>query len=42
MLAGGTDLIIMLKEKMMETENIINIADVEELAGVKFNDNALK
>lgn len=42
MLAGGTDLIIMLKEKMMETENIINIADVEELAGVKFTDNGVE
>ena len=38
MLAGGTDLIIMLKEKMITTENIINIGDVEELAGVTFTD----
>ncbi|MEG0919309.1 MAG: xanthine dehydrogenase family protein subunit M [Anaerovoracaceae bacterium] len=36
MLAGGTDLVIMLKEKMISTENIINIGDVKELAGVTF------
>lgn len=42
MLAGGTDLIIMLKEKMIETENIINIADVEELSGIKFTDEGVE
>lgn len=42
MLAGGTDLIIMLKEKMIETENIINIGDVEELAGVTFTEEGVE
>lgn len=42
MLAGGTDLIIMLKEKMIETENLINIGDVEELAGIKFTENGVE
>lgn len=42
MLAGGTDLIIMLKEKMIETENVINIGDVEELAGIKFTDDGVE
>ena len=37
-LAGGTDLVIMLKEKMIETENIINIEDISELAGINFTD----
>lgn len=35
-LAGGTDLVIMLKEKMIAPEHIINIADIEELAGINF------
>ncbi|MDD6919792.1 MAG: xanthine dehydrogenase family protein subunit M [Eubacteriales bacterium] len=42
MLAGGTDLIIMLKEKMITTENLINIGDVEELAGIKFVDGGVE
>lgn len=42
MLAGGTDLIIMLKEKMIATENIINIGDVEELAGVEFTKDGVE
>lgn len=42
MLAGGTDLIIMLKEKMIETENIINIGDVKELSGIKFTDEGVE
>lgn len=41
-LAGGTDLIIMLKEKMIETENLINIADVKELSGIKFTENGVE
>ncbi len=35
-LAGGTDLVIMLKEKMIAPEHIINIADIEELKGINF------
>ncbi|WAW14581.1 FAD binding domain-containing protein [Peptostreptococcus equinus] len=42
MLAGGTDLVIMLKEKMIQTENVINIADVKELSGIKFTDNGVE
>ncbi|MBP2627844.1 MAG: aerobic-type carbon monoxide dehydrogenase, middle subunit CoxM/CutM-like protein [Firmicutes bacterium] len=33
-LAGGTDLIIQLKEKMITTENIINISGVDEFKGI--------
>ncbi len=35
-LAGGTDLVIMLKEKMIAPEHVINIADIEELKGINF------
>lgn len=42
MLAGGTDLIIMLKEKMITTENMINIGDVSELAGVTFTKDGVE
>lgn len=34
-LAGGTDLVIMLKEKMIKPENIIDISDIEELIGIE-------
>ena len=34
-LAGGTDLIIMLKEKMITTEAIIDISSLDELKGIK-------
>lgn len=33
-LAGGTDLIIMMKEKMIKPDAIIDISDVEELKGI--------
>lgn len=33
-LAGGTDLIIMMKEKMIKPEAIIDISDVDELKGI--------
>lgn len=35
-LAGGTDLVIMLKEKMIAPEHVINVAEIEELAGINF------
>lgn len=35
-LAGGTDLIIMMKEKMIKPENVIDITGVEELKGVSY------
>lgn len=34
-LAGGTDLIIMMKEKMIKPDAIIDISDIEELKGIK-------
>lgn len=34
-LAGGTDLIIMMKEKMIKPDAIIDISDLEELKGIK-------
>lgn len=34
-LAGGTDLIIQMKEKMIKTDAIIDISDLEELKGIK-------
>lgn len=33
-LAGGTDLIIQLKENMIQTDNIININGIDELKGI--------
>ena len=35
-LAGGTDLVIMLKEKMIAPEHVINVSEIEELAGIEF------
>ncbi len=34
-LAGGTDLLIMMKEKMIKPDAIIDISDLEELKGIK-------
>ncbi|HZK01365.1 MAG TPA: xanthine dehydrogenase family protein subunit M [Anaerovoracaceae bacterium] len=34
-LAGGTDLVIQLKEDLIQTENIIDMKDVDELKGIK-------
>ncbi|MBP1927418.1 carbon-monoxide dehydrogenase medium subunit [Sedimentibacter acidaminivorans] len=34
-LAGGTDLIIMMKEKMIKPEAIIDIGDIDELKGIE-------
>lgn len=34
-MAGGTDLVIMLKEQMIETENIIDINNVPDIKGIK-------
>lgn len=34
-LAGGTDLVIMMKEKMIKPDAIIDISDLEELKGIK-------
>lgn len=34
-LAGGTDLMIHLKEDMIQTENIIDLNGVEELKGIR-------
>lgn len=36
-LAGGTDLIVRLKDNLIKEENIIDIKDVEELKGIKEN-----
>lgn len=36
-LAGGTDLVIMLKEKMIKPEAIINISELDELKGIVCN-----
>lgn len=33
-LAGGTDLIIMMKEKMIKPENLINITNIQEFKGI--------
>lgn len=38
-LAGGTDLMIMLKEKMITTENVIDIGDIPELREIKVDAN---
>lgn len=35
-LAGGTDLIIMMKEKMIKPDAIIDISDLDELRGIKY------
>lgn len=35
-LAGGTDLVIMLKEKMIAPEHVINVSEIDELIGIDF------
>lgn len=41
-LAGGTDLVIMLKEKMIAPEHVINVAEIEELSGINFTSDGVE
>lgn len=35
-LAGGTDLIVMMKEKMIKPENLIDISEIQEFKGISY------
>ena len=41
-LAGGTDLVIMLKEKMIAPEHVIDVAEIKELSGINFTSDGVE